>query len=210
MWRLRAPSERSIRHAWLLDQIIEAPSSCGGARPTPIASTWCSARRRHAERSEFRCLFASGSLDLEDVARFVGHNNPKASAGSRVRPGRERPRTYANNSTVSDRAPRTSGAPTNHPPCRFQSGVRRLARERSGRVRQHVLTLIPFVATLEKWTSRRALASTVSPTTTCSTPFDITGEPSRLTMTRSRCSSARRRALSRWRSVSSPTTTALR
>ena len=63
-------------------------------------------------------------------------------------------------------------------------GQRRLAGERSGRVRQHVLTFVRFIVTLRRWTSRRAPASTVSPTTTCSTLFDITGEPSRPTMTR--------------------------
>ena len=37
-----------------------------------------------------------------------------------------------------------------------------------------MLTVVQFVVTLEEWTSRRAPASTVSPTTTCSTPFGIT------------------------------------
>ena len=30
MWRLRAPSKRAIRHAWLLDQIIEVHAASQG------------------------------------------------------------------------------------------------------------------------------------------------------------------------------------
>jgi hypothetical protein len=30
MWRLRAPSENAIRHAWLLDQIIEVHAASRG------------------------------------------------------------------------------------------------------------------------------------------------------------------------------------
>ena len=40
MWRLRAPSERAIRHAWLLDQIIEVHAASRGTY---------GARRVHAE-----------------------------------------------------------------------------------------------------------------------------------------------------------------
>ena len=39
-WRLRAPSERAIRHAWLLDQIIEVHAASRGTY---------GARRVHAE-----------------------------------------------------------------------------------------------------------------------------------------------------------------
>lgn len=34
MWRLRMPSERSIRHAWLLDQVIEVHAASRGTYGT--------------------------------------------------------------------------------------------------------------------------------------------------------------------------------
>ena len=40
MWRLRAPSERSMRHAWLLDQIIEVHAAlpCRAAVAASLAT----------------------------------------------------------------------------------------------------------------------------------------------------------------------------
>ena len=70
MWLLRAPSERSIRHAWLLDQIVEVHAASRGTY---------GARRVHAELTMGRDIkVGHGAIEmLMSRAQIYGLPGPR-------------------------------------------------------------------------------------------------------------------------------------
>lgn len=70
MWRNRAPSERSIRHAWLLDQIVEVHAASRGTY---------GARRVHAELTMGRGVrVGHGAIEmLMSRAQIYGVPGPR-------------------------------------------------------------------------------------------------------------------------------------
>ena len=136
----------------------------------------------------------------------IGHDIPGAGSEARTAATRlVRPLRWRSDSARRAIIPDRDALDLAAPPARCAGSSQHFSDHR-----QQMLTMGSLARSLDDWTSKRAPASTVSPTTTCSMHYDTTGEASRPTMPTSRCSSDRPRTVSRWRSVLSTTLMASR